>query len=172
MHLTEDIINKNPNLIIYKTPSFDARQAILLTEVPKLSKDATLEAVKEWGQPISNIAHLIFCTLSGIDMPAADHQLAKLIGLKPSVQRFMIYQQGCSAAGTALRLAKDLAEKNPGARVLAACSEIMVGSLQPPSKTHLDVLVGSALFFDGAAAVIVGANLNATINERPLFQTV
>ncbi|KAG8493846.1 hypothetical protein CXB51_011155 [Gossypium anomalum] len=172
MHLTEDIINKNPNLIIYKAPSFDARQEILVTEVPKLGKDAALKAIKEWGQPISNITHLIFCTSSGIDMPAADHQLAKLIGLKSSVQRFMLYQQGCFAAGTALRLAKDLAENNPGARVLAVCSEIMVGSFQPPSETHLDVLVGSALFSDGAAAVIVGANPNATINERPLFQIV
>ncbi|TYI82944.1 hypothetical protein E1A91_D05G256900v1 [Gossypium mustelinum] len=172
MHLTEDIINKNPNLIIYKAPSFDARQEILVNEVPKLGKDAALKAIKEWGQPISNITHLIFCTSSGIDMPAADHQLAKFIGLKSSVQRFMLYQQGCFAAGTALRLAKDLAENNPGARVLAVCSEIMVGSFQPPSETHLDILVGSALFSDGAAAVIVGANPNATINERPLFQIV
>ncbi|KAB2083191.1 hypothetical protein ES319_A05G248900v1 [Gossypium barbadense] len=147
MHLTEDIISKHPNLIIYKAPSFDARQEILVTEVPKLGKDAALKAIKEWGQPISNITHLIFCTSSGIDMPAADHQLAKLIGLKSSVQRFMLYQQGCFAARTALRLAKDLAENNPGARVLAVCSEIMVGSFQPPSETHLDVLVGSACTF-------------------------
>ncbi|GMI90827.1 TRANSPARENT TESTA 4, CHALCONE SYNTHASE [Hibiscus trionum] len=172
MHLTEDIINENPNLIIYKAPSFDARQEILVTQVPKLANEAALKAIKEWGQPISDITHLIFCTSSGIDMPAADHKLAKLIGLKHSVQRFMIYQQGCFAAGTALRLAKDLAENNAGARVLAVCSENMVGCFQPPSETHLDVLVGSALFSDGAAAVIVGANPDATVNERPLFQII
>ncbi|KAG4200855.1 hypothetical protein ERO13_A05G240300v2 [Gossypium hirsutum] len=147
MHLTEDIISKHPNLIIYKAPSFDARQEILVTEVPKLGKDAALKAIKEWGQPISTSLTLYF--------------LAKLIGLKSSVQRFMLYQQGCFAARTALRLAKDLAENNPGARVLAVCSEIMTCSWD----LH-------ALFSDGAAAVIVGANPNATINERPLFQIV
>ncbi|KAK8671423.1 hypothetical protein V6N13_038019 [Hibiscus sabdariffa] len=170
MHLTEDIINENPNLIIYKAPSFDARQEILVTEVPRLTNEAASKAINEWGQPVSKITHLVFCTSSGIDMPAADHKLAKLIGLKHSIQRFKIYQQGCFAAGTALRLAKDLAENNAGARVLVVCSENMVGCFQPPSETHLDVLVGSALFSDGAAAVIVGANPDATFKERPLFQ--
>ncbi|XWS23648.1 hypothetical protein CRYUN_Cryun28dG0033000 [Craigia yunnanensis] len=160
MHLTEDIIKDNPNLTIYKAPSFDFRQEILVTEVPKLGKEAALKAIKEWGQPITKITHLIFCTSTGINMPSADHQLVH------------DYQQGCFAGGTALRLAKDLAENNTGARVLIVCSELMVGCFQPPSETHLDILVGSALFSDGAAAVIVGANPDTTINERPLFQIV
>ncbi|XWS23619.1 hypothetical protein CRYUN_Cryun28dG0030500 [Craigia yunnanensis] len=77
-----------------------------------------------------------------INIPSADHQVVKLIGLTPSVQRFMIYQQGCFAGGTALRLAKDRAEKN------------------------------AAIFGDGAAAAIVGAGPDTTIIERPLFQIV
>ncbi|XWS25049.1 hypothetical protein CRYUN_Cryun27aG0037300 [Craigia yunnanensis] len=172
MHLTEAIIRENPNLTIYKAPSFDARQDILVKEVPQLGMEAALKAIKEWGQPISKITHLIFCTSSGINMPSADHQLAKLIGLKPSVQRFMIYQQGCFAAGTALRLAKDLAENNAGAQVLIVCSELMLVCFHAPSETHLDILVGSAIFSDGAAAVIVGANPKTNINQRPLFQIV
>ncbi|MBA0623925.1 hypothetical protein Godav_009359 [Gossypium davidsonii] len=81
-------------------------------------------------------------------MPTADHKLANLIGLKPSVQRFMIYNQGCFAGATALRLAKDLAENNA------------------------NILIGSAIFSDGAAALIVGANPIVSINECPLFQIV
>ncbi|GMI80709.1 TRANSPARENT TESTA 4, CHALCONE SYNTHASE [Hibiscus trionum] len=172
MHLTEAMLKENPNLTIYKAPSFDIRQEILVTEVPKLGMGAALKAIKEWGQPISKITHLIFCTSSGIDMPSADHHLAKLIGLEPSVQRLMIYHQGCFAGATALRLAKDLAENNVGARVLVVCSEIIVASFQPPSETHLDILVGSAIFSDGAAALIVGANPISGIDERPLFEIV
>ncbi|CAI9753858.1 unnamed protein product [Fraxinus pennsylvanica] len=37
----------------------------------------------------------------------------------PSVKRFMMYQQGCFIGGTILYMAKDLAENNKGARVLA-----------------------------------------------------
>ncbi|KAK8494787.1 hypothetical protein V6N13_122275 [Hibiscus sabdariffa] len=104
-------------------------------------------------------------------MPGADFQLANLLGLKPSVKRYMMYQQGCSAGGTGLRLAKDLAENNKGARVLVVCSEIMAVIFRGPSDTHLDSLVGHALLGDGAAAIIVGADPDAKI-EHPLFQLV
>ncbi|MBA0659509.1 hypothetical protein Goklo_011641 [Gossypium klotzschianum] len=172
MQLSEAMLKENPCLTIYKAPSFDVRQDILVKEVPKLGMEAALKAIKEWGQPISKITHLIFCTSSGIDMPSADHKLANLIGLKPSVQRFMIYNQGCFAGATALRLAKDLAENNASARVLIVCSENMVMSFQPPSETHLDILIGSAIFSDGAATLIVCANPIVSINECPLFQIV
>ncbi|CAN1164550.1 Chalcone synthase, partial [Linum perenne] len=77
---------------------------IVVVEVPKLGKEAAAKAIKEWGQPKSKITHLIFCTTSGVDMPGADYQLTKLLGLRPSVKRFMMYQQGCFAGGTVLRL--------------------------------------------------------------------
>ncbi|MCD7445987.1 hypothetical protein HAX54_024691 [Datura stramonium] len=70
----------------------------------------------------------------------------KLLGLRPSVKRLMMYQQGCSGAGTALRLVKDLAENNKEARVLVVCSELinLIG-FHGPSNTALNVLVGQAL---------------------------
>ncbi|KAM1424834.1 hypothetical protein ACFX1X_017511 [Malus domestica] len=120
---------------------------MLNPEVPKLGQQAALKAIKEWGQPISKITHLIFCTAFCVDMPGADFQLVKLLGLNPSVTRTMIYEAGCYAGATVLRLAKDFTENNEGARVLVA------------------------LFADGASAVIVGANPEPEI-ERPLFEIV
>nr|KJB59369.1 hypothetical protein B456_009G252100 [Gossypium raimondii] len=89
MYLTKAMLKENPNLTIYKAPSFDIRQEILATEVPKLGMEAALKAY-----------------------------------------------------------------------------------FQPPSNTHLDILIGSAIFADGAAALVVGSNPIASINERPLFQIV
>ncbi|GMN56768.1 hypothetical protein TIFTF001_025889 [Ficus carica] len=123
-HLTEEIIQKNPNLYSNTVPSLTTRQEIVLKDVPELGKEAALKAIREWGQPISKIAHLIFATSTGIDAPSADYQIAKLLNLQPSVARFMIHHQGCFAGGTALRLAKDLAENNNGARVLVVCSRL------------------------------------------------
>ncbi|KAL8048366.1 hypothetical protein ABFX02_07G059500 [Erythranthe guttata] len=152
-------------------PSLDARQDIVVVEVPKLGKEAAQKAIKEWGQPKSKITHLVFCTTSGVDMPGCDYQLTKLLGLRPSVKRFMMYQQGCFAGGTVLRMAKDLAENNAGARVLVVCSEITAVTFRGPNGSHLDSLVGQALFGDGAAAVIVGSDPVVGV-ERPLFQLV
>ncbi|KAL0456832.1 UNVERIFIED_CONTAM: Chalcone synthase [Sesamum latifolium] len=170
-HLTEEILKENPNMCDFMSPSLDARQDITLTEVPKLGKEAATKAIAEWGQPKSKITHLIFCTTSGIDMPGADYQLTKLLGLRPSVKRFMVYMQGCFAGGAVLRMAKDLAENNAGARVLVICSETTTMGFRGPSEGHLDNLVGNVLFSDGAAAVIVGSDPMAGV-ERPLFQLI
>ncbi|XXG61781.1 hypothetical protein AAC387_Pa05g0304 [Persea americana] len=171
MYLTEEILKENPSVCAYMAPSLDARQDMVVVEVPKLGKEAAAKAIKEWGQPKSKITHLIFCTTSGVDMPGADYQLTKLLGLRPSVKRLMMYQQGCFAGGTVLRLAKDLAENNKGARVLVVCSEITAVTFRGPSDTHLDSLVGQALFGDGAAALIVGADPIKGV-ESPLFDMV
>nr|5WX7_A Chain A, Alkyldiketide-CoA synthase [Tetradium ruticarpum]5WX7_B Chain B, Alkyldiketide-CoA synthase [Tetradium ruticarpum]5WX7_C Chain C, Alkyldiketide-CoA synthase [Tetradium ruticarpum]5WX7_D Chain D, Alkyldiketide-CoA synthase [Tetradium ruticarpum] len=172
MYLTEDVIKENPNIGILNAPSFNARQEIMVEEVPKLGKEAALKAIKEWGQPLSKLTHLIFCTSSGVNMPSADYHLAKIMGLPPYVQRTMIYQQGCFAGATALRLAKDIAENNGGhTRILIVCVELMVVCFQAPSDTYLDLLVGNAIFSDGAAAAIVGADLDTT-TERPIFNIV
>ncbi|XP_073132365.1 chalcone synthase-like [Henckelia pumila] len=171
MHVTEDYLKENPEICEYMGPSLDARQDVAVAEVPKLGKEAAQKAIKEWGQPKSKITHLIFCTTSGVDMPGADYQVTKLLGLRPSVKRFMMYQQGCFAGGTVLRMAKDLAENNAAARVLVICSEITVVTFRGPSDTHLDSLVGQALFGDGAAAMIVGSDPVDAV-ERPLYQLI
>nr|CDU43984.1 chalcone synthase [Biscutella laevigata]CDU46352.1 chalcone synthase [Stanleya pinnata] len=172
MYLTEEFLKENPNMCAYMAPSLDARQDIVVVEVPKLGKEAAVKAIKEWGQPKSKITHLVFCTTSGVDMPGADYQLTKILGLRPSVKRLMMYQQGCFAGGTVLRLAKDLAENNRGARVLVVCSEITAVTFRGPSDTHLDSLVGQALFSDGAAALIVGSDADTSVGEKPIFEMV
>lgn len=93
MYLTEEILKENPSVCEYMAPSLDARQDMVVVEVPKLGKEAATKAIKEWGQPKSKITHLVFCTTSGVDMPGADYQLTKLLGLRPSVKRLMMYQQ-------------------------------------------------------------------------------
>ncbi|KAF8674776.1 hypothetical protein HU200_048058 [Digitaria exilis] len=171
MHLTEDILLANPNMASYSEPSLNVRQEILVEEVPKLGAAAAEKALKEWGLPRSQITHIIFCTTSGVEMPGADSRVIKLLGLSPSVKRVMLYHQGCFAGGTVLRIAKDLAENNRGARVLIVCSEITVVTFRGPSEDHLDSLVGQVLFGDGASSVIVGADPIERV-ERPLFQMV
>ncbi|XP_047051567.1 chalcone synthase 2-like [Lolium rigidum] len=173
MHMTEELFHQNPQMCAFDGPSLDARQAILAGEVPRLGAAAALKAIKEWGQPLSKITHLVFCTRQAVDMPGADYQLLKMLGLDPSVRRVMLYQHGCFAGGTVLRVAKDLAENNLGARVLVVCSEITAVTFRGPSATgsHLDNLVAQALFGDGAAAVVVGADPEEPL-ERPLFQLV
>ncbi|KAM7252676.1 hypothetical protein ACFE04_008185 [Oxalis oulophora] len=171
MHLSEEIMTKYPSLCSFDEPSLDIRQDIMVEEVPRLGAEAARKAIKEWGQPVSKITHVVFCTTAGVDMPGADHALITLLGLNPSVKRVMLYHQGCHAGGTVLRVAKDLAENNRGSRVLVVNSELTVTTFRGPHKDHLDSLVGQALFADGASSLIIGADPDLSI-ERPLFQLV
>ncbi|MED6173847.1 Chitin synthase, class 3 [Stylosanthes scabra] len=170
-YLTEELLKENPSICDYRGSSIDAREDMMLAEVPRLGKEASLKAIKEWGHPKSKITHMIFCTTSGVSLPGVDYQCAVLLGLDPCVKRYMMYHQGCFAGGTMLRLAKDLAENNKGARVLIVCSEVTAVTFRGPNENDMDSLVGQSLFADGAAAVIVGSDPDMEI-EKPLYELV
>ncbi|XP_071725296.1 chalcone synthase 2-like [Rutidosis leptorrhynchoides] len=170
MHVTEEMFKTHPNIYTNGAASYDTRQELLLPAVAQLGKEVALKAIKEWGQPISKITHLVCTTATGIEMPGLDYQLTKLLNLNSNVQRYMYYQQGCYSGAAALRSAKDLAENNPGSRVLVVCSELLTTMFfHGPSETELDHLVGNAIFGDGAASVVIGAHPDLSV-ERPLFQ--
>ncbi|KAM0944275.1 putative chalcone synthase [Dioscorea sansibarensis] len=168
-YLTEDILKENPNMCIYKAPSTDVRQEITVPAVPELGSMAAVKALEEWGRPRSEITHLVFCAMTGADMPGADYQLLKLLGLSHTINRTMLYSLGCYAGGTVLRIAKDNAENNKGARVLVVSSEIMTQVFRGPDEAHFDSLIGEAIFGDGAAALVVGADPNLDV-EKPVFE--
>ncbi|KAI8571280.1 hypothetical protein RHMOL_Rhmol01G0107300 [Rhododendron molle] len=187
MHVNEEILEQNPSMNHggeKMVSSLDVRLDMEIMEIPKLGAEAATKAMDEWGQPKSRITHLVFHSTLGTVMPGVDYELIKLLGLNPSVKRFMLYHLGCYGGGTVLRLAKDLAENNPGSRVLVLCCEIMPSAFHgPPSlqHAHLDILTGHAIFGDGAGAVIVGCvdpsgGTNGFVErgvrryEQPLFE--
>jgi len=94
-----------------------------------------------------------------------------MIGLPSHVNRLNIYDHGCHAGGSVLRVAKALAESIPGSRVLAVCAETMATSFQAPNPDHMDIVVGHCLFGDGAAAMVIGCDPIPSV-ERPLFEVV
>ncbi|KAF3793247.1 hypothetical protein EJ110_NYTH10016 [Nymphaea thermarum] len=83
MYLTKEMLKENPNICNYMLPSLDVCQAMMIAQVPRLGKKATVEA--------------------------AGYQVINLPGLSPSVQQVRLYQQGCSSGGAALCIAKDIA---------------------------------------------------------------
>ncbi|KAJ8762960.1 hypothetical protein K2173_023089 [Erythroxylum novogranatense] len=171
-HLTEEILNENPSLCSSDGASLNARQDILVEEIPKLGMEAALKAIEEWGQPKSKITHLIFASASGVDMPGADLHLTRLLGLNQSMKRVMIYQQGCFISAVMLRIAKDIAENNAGSRVLVVSSEMdLVTLFRGPSAASFASLAFQSTNGEGAAALIVGAD-HISVVERPLFHIV
>ncbi|KAJ1275705.1 hypothetical protein BS78_05G156400 [Paspalum vaginatum] len=169
-HHTRDTFRDHPELVDRALPSLEARQAALASAVPELAAAAAAKALSEWGRPASDVTHLVLATYSGAHMPGGDLRLASLLGLRRSAQRTMLYLGGCAAGSAALRVARDVAENNAGARVLVACADLSLVLFRAPHEDHPGTLVMQALFGDGAGAVIVGAG--ACGFERPLFEIV
>uniref|UniRef100_A0A0E0LJ76 Chalcone synthase n=1 Tax=Oryza punctata TaxID=4537 RepID=A0A0E0LJ76_ORYPU len=174
LHHTEEMLSAHPEFVDREAPSLDARLDIVAEAVPELAAKAAKKAIAEWGRPATDITHLVVTTNSGAHIPGVDFRLVHLLGLRPSVRRTMLYLNGCFAGCAALRLAKDLAENNRGARVLVVAAELTLMNFSGPDEGCFKTLLIQGLFGDGAAAVIVGATATDDDDgvERPLFEIV
>ncbi|KQK19420.1 bisdemethoxycurcumin synthase [Brachypodium distachyon] len=170
-HHTEELLDAHPHFLDRGKPSLDDRLSIAGAAAPELAASAAAKAIAKWGRPATDITHLVVSTNSGAHAPGADLVLASLLGLHASVLRTLLHLKGCSAGSASLRLAKDLAENNRGARVLVVCVELTIVAFRGPEETYPHTLVGQATFGDGAGAVIVGADAYDPV-EHPLFEMV
>ncbi|XP_075478377.1 type III polyketide synthase A-like [Primulina tabacum] len=167
--MSKEILDKYPELTTEGSPTIKQRLDIANPAVVQMAAQASLACIKQWNRPVSHITHLVYVSSSEIRLPGGDLYLAAELGLKNDVNRVMLYFLGCYGGVTGLRVAKDIAENNPGSRVLLTTSETTILGFRPPNKTRPYDLVGAALFGDGAAAAIIGTDpLLGT--ESPFFE--
>lgn len=167
--MSEEILRKYPELVIEGRPTVKQRLDICNKAVTQMAIDASKACIKNWGRSVSEVTHLVYVSSSEARLPAGDLHLARGLGLSPEVHRVQLYFMGCSGGVAGLRVAKDIAENNPGSRVLLATSETTLIGFKPPSADRPYDLVGVALFGDGAGAMIIGSDPVPT-TERPLFE--
>ncbi|KAF8110650.1 hypothetical protein N665_0081s0079 [Sinapis alba] len=156
--LSREILDKYPELTTEGSPTIKQRLEIANDAVVEMALEASLVCIKEWGRQVEDITHIVYVSSSEIRLPGGDLYLSAKLGLKSDVNRVMLYFLGCYGGVTGLRVAKDIAENNPGSRVLLTTSETTILGFRPPNKARPYDLVGAALFGDGAAAVIIGAD--------------
>ncbi|ONH92164.1 hypothetical protein PRUPE_8G159600 [Prunus persica] len=167
--MSDEILEKYPELTTEGTPTIKQRLHICNEAVTQMAIEASGACIKNWGRPISDITHLVYVSSSEARLPGGDIYLAKGLGLRPETQRVLLYFSGCSGGVAGLRVAKDIAENNPGSRVLLATSETTIIGYKPPSAHRPYDLVGVALFGDGAGAMLIGSDPDL-ISEKPLFE--
>ncbi|KAG8391558.1 hypothetical protein BUALT_Bualt01G0200100 [Buddleja alternifolia] len=156
--MSKEVLDKYPELATEGTPTIKQRLDIANPAVLEMAKQASLACLKEWKRPATDITHVVFVSSSELRLPGGDLLLAAELGLKNDVGRVMLYFLGCYGGVTGLRVAKDIAENNPGSRVLLTTSETTILGFRPPNKSRPYDLVGAALFGDGAAAVVIGSD--------------
>ncbi|XP_052194485.1 type III polyketide synthase A [Diospyros lotus] len=156
--MSKEILAKYPELATEGSPTINQRLEIANPAVLEMAMEASLTCIKEWGRPAADITHIVYVSSSEIRLPGGDLYLASQLGLRNDVGRVMLYFLGCYGGVTGLRVAKDIAENNPGSRILLTTSETTILGFRPPNKARPYDLVGAALFGDGAAAAIIGTD--------------
>jgi predicted naringenin-chalcone synthase len=114
----------------------------------------------------SEITHLIVVSCTGFFNPGPDYEIINALGLNKTVQRYNIGFMGCYGAFPALRLAYAICQADPNAAVLIVAVELC--TLHAQLKEDLDSILGTAIFADGGAAVIVSAK--SPLPGQKIFQ--
>jgi alkylresorcinol/alkylpyrone synthase len=98
----------------------------------------------------------LFITTSctGFMIPSLDAYLMNRFPFRRDVKRLPITELGCAAGVAALRMADDFLRAYPGATVLVLAVELTSLTFQPTDRSA-DHIVSTAIFGDGAAAVLL-----------------
>src|SRR5258706_3965785 len=132
-----------------------------LREATNLAQQAIERALESAEVSAQDINNLIFVSSSGIATPGLDALLINRLGMCGDVRRTPIWGLGCAGGVVGLARAGDTARAYPESLTVMVAVETcsLIFKFDDQSKTNF---IGTSLFADGAAAVVVAGDKRAT----------
>jgi alkylresorcinol/alkylpyrone synthase len=125
----------------------------------ELAEQALVKAVEAAGLTLANIGAVFFVSVTGVASPSIEARLINRIKLPLNVKRIPIFGLGCVAGAAGIARAADYVRAFPDQAAALISVELCSLTWQRDDLSVAN-LISSALFGDGAAAVIVaGADL-------------
>ena len=137
--------------------TFEERNQLYNRWAEDLSSEAIQNCLEPQGICPSQVDHLLFVSTSGLSTPSVDARLINRLAFDRHVCRTPIFGLGCAGGAAGLARCQQLAKADPQVLILLVAVEISSLTFQAGdfSKSNL---VASALFADGASAVLVAGD--------------
>ncbi|WP_163526192.1 type III polyketide synthase [Halobacillus ihumii] len=111
------------------------------------------------------IDHMIVVSSTGILTPTLDAYLIDELGCKQSIKRTPIFGLGCAGGTSAIAKAHEYLQGAKKSNVLVVCVELCSLTFQP-NDSSVSNFVGTALFGDGASAVLMAGEASPLVGRQ------
>lgn len=141
--------------------SFAKTNAAYACVAPELGAAAAERALAAAGMTARDVDYLFFVTGTGIATPSLDARIVNRLGMRAEVRRTPIFGLGCAGGVAAVVRAADVLRGFPDRVAMVVSAELCSLTLQRSDDSVANI-IASALFGDGAAAVVMAGGAAAT----------
>ena len=139
--------------------SFEEKNQRYVEGVTILAEAVLKKALDKAAIPPDEIDFIITVSCTGFMIPSVDAYLINALEMRQDIVRLPVTEMGCAAGVSAMIYANNFLKANPGkkAAIIAVESPMSTFQLRDFSMANM---VSAAIFGDGAACVILGADEN------------